>query len=723
MAISVLSRPHGFILDPTERQVEVIAPLSGNAAQFQDFTHGLIDDQVIYIKSRVIDYCGFWRVHRVDADYFTIREYIGAPDVSFVKAVQNPDFDTFYVASSASNWIHGWNCVHLPIVYKLSNTLWPSNSEDTVRTMSSVTDSNGYCALSISGDIKSTGSAAALEFVKITGATDDDLNGVWQIISYTNDTTFTVNIPYSAANDTALTNASIQYYYNNYHAKVQIWGGLNNGHIYYAQEPYELIATLDLIPDDNNEILFSVSEYLKKNIEIKNNLQLGTLPNNLDAFTMFFIKYAEVYDDSDGTTLSQTTPSYTSDLTSFEGRAVNAKLPFKGINSGSLSEYISATSSQLFLTNFTNPVLFEGKYFDLSFLWDGINNLYSHIQTYLNGALVSTSLAVQDCFYTGVYRIELDEDYCDTADEIQVRMHQVTPVTILAPSSWTDLGTAFDSKTSTSLIDNFNLGQPAKGAYMPLSMNTNDIIDFTLSIVLSGSWAGNGTVTITAGLRDNSTVISQTVIQTDASTFTANNTYSLRRIIRADAPATRFFIQLTTVGPGNTGQVIITPQTIYLIDGDAVSETKTISIDCNCTRSKAQTYYLSWMNNLGGFDYWLFTGYADEITDIVDTVETEENIFTEWPKSYGEFADTIRKQTSRTSRDQVLIRSQHLTEAQVAAIKRIKASPLVQIVNSIYDRRTVIVDADSFTSFKESENLHELSFTITYTDDVPSQSV
>jgi hypothetical protein len=164
--------------------------------------------------------------------------------------------------------------------------------------------------------------------------------------------------------------------------------------------------------------------------------------------------------------------------------------------------------------------------------------------------------------------------------------------------------------------------------------------------------------------------------------------------------------------------------TLTFVSGTTVTETKSIGIDCNCVPSKSEEgIYLSWLNYLGGFDYWLFTAYKDHIIDINDSGETEENIFPAWPNSYGEFADTIRKQTSRTSRKQILVRSQHLTLEQIEGIQYIKTSPLVQIVNSIYDKRTVLVDTDSFTTYKEEDKLYSISFTITYTDDVPSQKV
>lgn len=132
--------------------------------------------------------------------------------------------------------------------------------------------------------------------------------------------------------------------------------------------------------------------------------------------------------------------------------------------------------------------------------------------------------------------------------------------------------------------------------------------------------------------------------------------------------------------------------------------------------------YISWLNYLGGFDYWLFTGYQDLNIDVVETAETRKNIFPEWPKSYGANADTITKQTFRRTRKQRVVRSQVLTHEQAQEMgEQIKSSPLVQIITTRRDRRTVIVDNASITVRKESNKIHSLSFTITYTDDYPNQ--
>ena len=137
-----------------------------------------------------------------------------------------------------------------------------------------------------------------------------------------------------------------------------------------------------------------------------------------------------------------------------------------------------------------------------------------------------------------------------------------------------------------------------------------------------------------------------------------------------------------------------------------------------------ETTYISWLNNLGGFEYWPFIGYKDDLLSVEGTGETKKNIFHQWPKSYGVFADTITKQTFRKTRKQKLVRSQHLSRTQAERIgEEIRSSPLVQIIVSRRDRRTVIVDNSSVTVRRGADKIHSLSFTINYTDQVACQHV
>lgn len=132
-------------------------------------------------------------------------------------------------------------------------------------------------------------------------------------------------------------------------------------------------------------------------------------------------------------------------------------------------------------------------------------------------------------------------------------------------------------------------------------------------------------------------------------------------------------------------------------------------------------FYLTWLNNLGGFDYWPFMGRYDSNVEIEETGTTNKNLFPGWPRSYGADADTIQKQTFRRSRETVLIRSQNLTREQVSQLRYLKTSQVVQLLSTRHDRITVIPDSQSFTVFKDINKLHTMQFIISYTNNIPSQ--
>jgi hypothetical protein len=134
--------------------------------------------------------------------------------------------------------------------------------------------------------------------------------------------------------------------------------------------------------------------------------------------------------------------------------------------------------------------------------------------------------------------------------------------------------------------------------------------------------------------------------------------------------------------------------------------------------------YLGWINSLGGVQYWLFTGRKDYNIDIYDSGVTRKNVFPGWPNSYGPTADTIKQQTFRKSQRQEVVRTHAISRTAAMELgEQIKSAILVQVVTSKRDRITVLVDTNSFTIVKEADKMHSLSFTITYTDDLPSQHV
>jgi hypothetical protein len=132
-------------------------------------------------------------------------------------------------------------------------------------------------------------------------------------------------------------------------------------------------------------------------------------------------------------------------------------------------------------------------------------------------------------------------------------------------------------------------------------------------------------------------------------------------------------------------------------------------------------YEITFLNYLGGFEYFYFTAKKEYQILIDEVGETTQNILPAWPQSWGENADTIRKQTFRRAANYVIVRSQYLSVAQVEALKYIRISPLVQLVYSRINRRTVIVDSDSFKVYDEKDKTFSMEFKIRFTDDLPSQ--
>lgn len=425
MAVTILQRPEGAILS-TNGVSGALTDFAGDAV-ITAVSHGLSADQIVYIESDVEDYNGFWYVSVSSANQFQLKRYPTDMAVDYIADATV----TYY----ASTYNHGWSCVHLPITYRLSNDLYPTNSADTTRNINSVQEANGYTVLQLSGSLGS--GVNTYDFVKITVPLDTDLSGVYQILEFISPTVLLINLLYDSGNN--FTGATALKHYNNYNIIVRVYAGINASHQWTAQKPYELAATIEYIPDENNEVFFSINELLKSYIETRNNTLLGTLPNNIDFWTNFYIETAERYDDSDGYTFGTNTSAYTSDQSNFEGTAVNAKLEFKNPQSGYLSDYLMTNNAAKFLTLFTIPVLFQcgddtpNCYSDISFLSVG-DAIVLKQEFYLNGTLQTTTYEDIETS-SGVIRTELEAD-C-TYDRVDL--------TLIGLEAWTSEVSAADN--------------------------------------------------------------------------------------------------------------------------------------------------------------------------------------------------------------------------------------------------------------------------------------
>jgi len=572
MALSVVTQPLGYII---KQQTSFTAYHTKGSEIVTKINHGYNVGRRIFINDG--EALGLWRVNPVTVDTFTITTFFGLSNYEFISSGSF----TYYESENSilgGFGFHGWNAVHLPIVYKLKSTLWPTNSVDTARTVSSYANDNGYVKLTCSGALEAN--ISELEFVKVTftGGTST----VYQVISWYSTSIVTINLAYVGG----LTFTSVQYYYNNYHARIRVYAGLPTSHYFADQKPYELVTEQRVIPDSDGICTLNINEFLKEKLEIlKNDLNKGTLQNNLDAFCQFYITYAEAYDYSTGGyTLMDYVGSYTDDSSDFIGYAVNADLPFKNLYSGFLSDYVygSSATKLKFLTPSLYPELTPGQFFDISFVNQIGALLRMRRECLVNGVIVAQYIDLIDDYGIGIYRYELDQ-----------------------------------------------------------SIYLEDEIYITLEFYDYSSWI-------------------------------------------------------------------------------PISETKSIKVNSDCSGNMLN---FTWLNHLGGFDYKVFKSDSDYGVSIEGTKSVKKNIFTNWPKSYGPGADTINQQTQRLSRQTVTVRAESLTEDQVSDLYRIRTSPLVQIVDSRESRRTVIVDGGSFVYLQQREKLFNLEFGISFTDNLPSQSL
>lgn len=683
MAVTILERPEGNILSSTG--VDGVTYDFGGFFQIDTTPsgHGLVTGDIFYAQSNIENYNGFFKVGAYNAVQIQPLNLDGTMSgLEFLQAVN--------ITVYHSTLTHGWSAVHLPITYKLSTNLYPVNSSDTSRSINSVQDANGYTVLQLSGSL---GTIHTYDFVKITVPNDTDLSGVYQILEYISDTVLIINLLYDSSNN--FTSATALKHYNNYNILVRVYAGLNASHEWTSQKPYELAATLQFVPDEDNEVFFSINELLKSYIETRNNLVLGTLPNNIDFFTQFYIEVAESYDDSDGYTFGTNTTSFTSDQSNFEGVAVNAKLEFKNIYSGYMSKYVGVEKK--FLTLFNEPVLFVGTYFDLSFIVDYYPTIVKRVR-YLDGVLQGTSYDVLTLQDLGVYRHQIEQE--SNEDQIDVTL-------VVRNASATNATSNF---TPGAVVNNFDL-------YIPAGEAGAGTYDYDIAII-SGVTAGDSTTILIEYVHPDGTT---TQVFTSTRTTVGSTTVAGTALPTPTKDVIQIRVTATIVDAPAGGLNAASTAQINVVSSEyEISETKTIIVNEDCSN---QSVTITFLNNLAGFDYWTFLAQSDHIREIQEAIITKKNILPQWPKSYGADADTIRKQSKRVSNKAYTIRSQFVTEDQIDALSYIKSSILVQIINSRTDRRTVTVDTDSFIPRKDGDKTHEIAFNISFTDDISVQTL
>lgn len=354
--VTVISRPLGHKL--TDEELNATVYNSSQEALFlTEFAHGLNTGDYVYVQSNISAYNGFKYVISIAYNEFKLKESEGGDFVQFKQSIEA----TYRI----SVLHHGYLALAQPIVYELESDLYPvpvSEQDYNTRVVSSSADAQGYTQLNLS---EALDGPEELDYIQLVG--EGSLAGSYKILTVLQPWSVIINLAYDASND--FSGYEALKYYNNYCINVDIWAGLDTDHPWVDEKPYETLATLKLRPDDNGRVKFSISDILRGHIHTRNKLDLDTLPNNLDFWTGFYIKYFESYDSSDGEEVTTFEGETTSDKDEFEGHAINADMPFKSLYQSHMSEYLNEdTYYAQWLVLQANPIIVIGYFFDLSFI-------------------------------------------------------------------------------------------------------------------------------------------------------------------------------------------------------------------------------------------------------------------------------------------------------------------------------------------------------------------
>jgi hypothetical protein len=253
--------------------------------------------------------------------------------------------------------------------------------------------------------------------------------------------------------------------------------------------------------------MFSVSDYIKAMVQIRNNPLLYSLPLNLDAFTGFYISTAEQYDTSDGYTIASFESAFVDN--SFEGYAVAGVLPFKNRYSGQYSEYVYTSGNPAqWLNTLTTVIGVVDRYFDVSFIKNISGPFTLLIDKWANDYRYETEEVAYTDSGIGVYRIPLTfvsayDQFCIRAQKPEVAARPASNLirilmTNCAGATWT-----------TGSPPTITLSSLAESGFLQRTFATNAGIahGFTYEIAITGSGATPLTKVTIAIVDDDCNVI------------------------------------------------------------------------------------------------------------------------------------------------------------------------------------------------------------------------
>jgi hypothetical protein len=210
---------------------------------------------------------------------------------------------------------------------------------------------------------------------------------------------------------------------------------------------------------------------------------------------------------------------------------------------------------------------------------------------------------------SGVYQTSLipeDEDVCD--EQLQLLIANDSSILrLLAPSTWTDGASAFDTKNSTQFIESLTSADNNVNALMPLVVPSGTIITFSYTVDVSGTWVSGGSIPIfvTFRLADASeATVSTGVLTVAEKTISANGTYTFTETLTATATTTYLAVSVVENLSSGTASITLTVptgQVLYVPEASTLA--KSDCLDIKTAHTETVLFQYSNQRNFAGLIY------------------------------------------------------------------------------------------------------------------------
>ena len=241
-----------------------------------------------------------------NANVLKIQVTAGVPGavvnlLSVEQLTDNPYYTSYWNAGGGN----------LPINYKLLSDKFPVNKVDPALTISSVTNFQGFAQLNFSA----SHGLNAKEWIEITGTAN--YNGVYNIAAIIDSDSLVINIKFNGAD----TGVGLKYY-KSYHAIIRLFSGISDNHPLSGMRPMKLIGDIPSVPDSANISTCNVSGFIKDALKSIYEIPQLCGENDINAWTQFYISYAESYDVVTGGEVVNFTSAFLEDTYDNPGAAL-----------------------------------------------------------------------------------------------------------------------------------------------------------------------------------------------------------------------------------------------------------------------------------------------------------------------------------------------------------------------------------------------------------------